>query len=158
MKSETRDFRVQLTYKPVETRNVNSLLTHTYARKEDSLANNINRTDTTSANLTWKDPLPGWMVGFDVTRQATDTSNDDLPPDVTVNYGVKTSYKYRQLLFDTSFKYDMKKFGDDSESFDAKLGWTAPSWDAGLTYVFRKTFSAAVNEGQSIGFAFKYVF
>ena len=156
--SETRDFRVALTYKPIETRNVNSLISHTYARKEDSLAQNINRTDSTSGNITWRDPLPGWMVGFDVTRQATDTSNDDLPPDITTNFGVKASYKYRQLLFDTAFKYDRKNIGDDSESFDAKVAWVAPSWDASLTYAFKKTYSAAPNEGESIGFAFRYLF
>jgi hypothetical protein len=158
VKSETRDFRVALTYKPIETNNINSLLSHTYARKEDSLANNINRTDSTSGNVTWKDPLPGWMMGFDVTRQATDTSNDDLPPDITTNFGVKASYKYRRLAFDTAYKYDKKKISDDSESFDVKAGWTAPSWDASLTYAFKRTFSVAPNEGQSIGFAFRYVF
>ncbi|MBI5576283.1 MAG: hypothetical protein HY896_07960 [Deltaproteobacteria bacterium] len=158
VKSEIRDFRVVLTYKPIETNNINSLLSHTYARKEDSLANNINRTDSTSANLTWRDPLPGWMVGFDVTRQATDTSNDDLPPDITTNFGVKASYKYRQLLFDTTVKYDKKNIADNSESFDAKVGWTAPYWDASLTYAFKKTFSAAPNESESIGFVFRYIF
>ncbi|MBF8259757.1 MAG: hypothetical protein HW377_2131 [Actinobacteria bacterium] len=158
VKSETRDLRVVFTYKPFETSNINSLLSHTYARKVDTLVNNINRTDSTSGNITWKDPLPGWMVGIDVTRQATDTSHDDLPADITTNFGVKASYKYRMLMFDTSFKYDKKKLSDDSESFDAKVGWTAPSWDATLTYTSKKTFSTAKNEGQSIGFAFKYVF
>lgn len=155
-KSDIRDFKTRLAYKVLSTRTVEAKFDHIYGRKTDTLLANIQRTDTTNANLAWKDPLPGWQLSFDAVRSATDTSGDDLAPDITSTFGFKADYKMNQLAMSTSYKYDKKSLTDDSENFDAKAGWTAPKWDASLTYTFKKTFSQVINEGYTISLTFKY--
>lgn len=155
-KTETRDFKFKIADRIFATRNMEAKIDHTYGRKTDSAAKNVQRTDSTTANLSWKEPFPGWTFGFDVTRSATDTSEDDLPPDITSTFGFKADYKMDRFTFSTSYKYDKKDLTDNSETFDAKAGWTAPKWDASLTYTFNKTFSAALNEGYAISLTFKY--
>ena len=154
--SSIRDFKTKIAYKVLSTRTVEAKFDHTYGRKTDSLAANVQRTDSTNANLAWKDPIPGWQLSFDAVRSATDTSEDDLAPDITSTFGFKADCKLAQFALSTSYKYDKKSLSDNSENFDAKAGWTAPKWDASLTYSFKKTFSAAINEGYTISLTFKY--
>jgi predicted porin len=154
--SDIRDFKTRIAYIVLTTRTIEAKFDHTYGRKTDSLLANIQRTDSTNANLAWKDPLPGWQFSFDALRAATDTSEDDLGADITSTFGFRADYKMRQLAMSTSYKYDKKSLTDDSENFDAKVGWTAPKWDATLTYTFKKTFSQAINEGYAISLTFKY--
>jgi hypothetical protein len=154
--TDTRDFKCKLGWKFLTTRTIDAKVDHTYGRKTDSAANNIQRTDDTATNITWREPFPGWNFGFDATRAATDTSGDDLPPDVNSSFGFKGDYKMNQLALSTSYKYDKKRLTDNSETFDAKIGWVAPRWDVTLTYNFTKTFSQALNEGYTISLAFKY--
>ena len=154
--TDTRDFKCKLGWKVLSTRNIDAKVDHTYGRKTDSAVNNIQRTDDTAANVTWKEPFRGWNFGFDATRAATDTSGDDLEPDVNSSFGFKGDYKMNQLSLSTSYKYDKKRLTDNSETFDAKVGWVAPHWDVTLTYNFTKTFSQALNEGYTISLAFKY--
>lgn len=154
--SDIRDFKARLAYTVLTTRTIEAKFDHTYGRKTDSLAANIQRTDSTNANLSWKDPLPGWQLSFDAIRSATDTSGDDLAPDITSTFGVKADYKADQLAMSTTYKYDKKSLSDDAENFDAKVGWTALKWDATLTYTFKKTFSDVINEGYTISLTFKY--
>ncbi len=155
--STTKDFKFKIAYKVLTTRNIGVKIDHTYGRKTDSAANNIQRTDSSTGNVTWNDVLPGWMLGFDLTRAATDTSEDDLGPDITTTFGIKADYKFKSLAFNTNYKYDKKSLTDDAETLDLKLGWVAVQWDATLTYTFNKTFSVELNEGYSIAFAFKYL-
>jgi predicted porin len=110
----------------------------------------------TAQRLTWREPFRGWNFSFDVTRTATDTSGDDLMPDVNSSAGFKADFRANQLAFATSYKYDIKTTSDNAETFDAKVGWLAPRWDVTVTYTFNKTFSAALNEGYTISIAFKY--
>ena len=152
----TRDFKFKLAYKVFATRNTEGKFDHTYGRKTDSALRNIQRTDSTSANVSWKEGFPGWTFSFDATRSATDTSEDDLPPDITSTFGIKGDYKFDMFSLAWSYKYDKKQVGDDSENFDVKAGWFAPQWDVSLTYTFKKTFSEALNEGYSINLVFKY--
>jgi len=152
----TRDFKFKLAYKAFTTANMEGRFDHTYGRKTDSTLQNIQRTDATNANVSWKEAFPGWSFGFDVTRSATDTSEDDLPPDITSSYGIKADYKYEMFSLAWNYKYDKKSVGDDSENFDVKAGWIAPQWDVMLSYTFKKTFSDALNEGYSINLTFKY--
>jgi len=154
--SATRDFKFKLACKVFSTRTMEAKIDHTFGRKTDSAAKNIQRTDSSNGNMTWTQPFPGWTFGFDVTRSATDTSEDDLPPDITSTFGFKADYKFEQLMMSTTYKFDKKSLTDDSENFDAKIGWTAPKWDVSLTYTFKKTFSVALNEGYSISLTFKY--
>jgi len=155
-KTVVRDFKVKIADRILSTRTLEAKVEHTYGRKTDSAANNVQRTDSSTGNVSWKEPFPGWTFSFDVTRSATDTSEDDLPPDITSSFGFKADYKRDRFSFGTSYKYDKKSLTDNSETFDAKAGWTAPKWDVSLTYTFDKTFSAALNEGYSISLAFKY--
>jgi len=155
-KTETRDFKFKIAYKAFATRNMEGKFDHTYGRKTDTSVPNIQRTDSTNANVTWRDAFPGWSFGFDVTRSATDTSEDDLPPDITSSFGIKADYKYDMFSLSWSYKYDKKNVGDNSENFDIKTGWIAPQWDVSLSYTFKKTFSEALNEGYSINLTFKY--
>lgn len=152
----TRDFKFKLAYKVLTTRTLEARIDHTFGRKTDSAANNIQRTDSSNGNMTWTQPFPGWTFAFDVTRAATDTSEDDLPPDITSTFGFKADYNLRRLMMSTTYKYDMKSLMDDSENFDAKIAWTAPKWDVSLTYTAKKTFSVALNEGYTISLTFKY--
>jgi hypothetical protein len=152
-----RDFRFRLTYKLVPTSKIAGLLNHTYGRKTDSLLQNVQRTDDTSLNVVWKAPVNGWNLAFDVTRTATDTSGDDLPSDVNTSFVLKGDYRGELLAFATSYKYDMKTISDDSETFDAKVGWLTQRWDLTLTYTFTKTFSASLNEAYSLSLMFKYI-
>lgn len=154
--SAIRDFKMRLAYQVLTTRRIEAKFDHTYGRKTDSLLANIQRTDATNATVAWKDPVPGWQITFDAVRSATDTSGDDLGPDITSTFGFKADYKLDQLTLNTTYKYDMKSLTDDSETFDAKAGWTTLNWDATLTYTFKKTFSAVINEGYTISLAFKY--
>jgi predicted porin len=154
--SDIRDFKTRLAYIVLSTRTIEAKFDHTYGRKTDSLLANIQRTDSTNANVAWKDPFPGWQLSFDAVRSATDTSGDDLAPDITSTFGVKADYKMDQLALSTSYKYDKKSLADDSENFDAKAGWTAPKWDVSLTYTYKKTFSEVINEGYTISLTFKY--
>lgn len=155
-KTETRDFKFKVAYKILSTRTVEARVDHTYGRKRDTLARNIQRQDSTNGNVTWTDPIPGWVVAFDLTRTATDTSQDDLPPDITSTFGVKLDYKYQWLALNTSYKYDKKSLTDDGETFDAKVGWAAPRWDVSMTYTFTKVFSVETDEKYSITLSFKY--
>lgn len=152
----TRDFRFRIAYTLFTTRTMESKLDHTYGRITDSGAGTIQRTDDSTWNLTWTDPIPGWLVSFDITRNATDTSEDDLPPDITSSFGFKVDYKQDHLLLNTSYKFDKKSLTDNAETFDAKVGWVAPKWDVSLTYKFDKTFSEELNEGYTLTLAFKY--
>lgn len=154
--SASRDFKFKLAYKAFATANMVGRFDHTYGRKTDTILQNIQRTDATNANVEWKDALPGWSFGFDVTRSATDTSQDDLPPDITSSYGVKADYVFDMFTLSWTYKYDKKNVGDNGENFDIKAGWLAPQWDVSLSYTFKKTFSAALNEGYSINMLFKY--
>jgi hypothetical protein len=154
--TENRDFQFRIAWKVFSTRTMEAKFDHTYGRTTDSGADNIQRTDDTSANLTWTDPFPGWTFGFDLTRQATDTSEDDLPPDITSTFGFKADYQYEWLSMSLDTKYDKKSASDDSITVDAKVGWTAPHWDTQLTYSFDKTFSDERDEGYSISLSFKY--
>ncbi len=154
--TETRDFKFKLVYKVLSTRTVEARVDHTYGRKRDTAARNIQRTDSTNGNVTWKDPLPGWMLSVDLTRTAADTSQDDLPPDITSTFGLKLDYKYEWLAINSSYKYDKKSLTDDAATFDAKLGWIAPRWDATLTYTFNKVYAATTDEKYSITLSFKY--
>jgi len=154
--SATRDFKFKLAYKVFTTANMEGKFDHTYGRKTDSALQNIQRTDATNANVAWKDAFPGWSFGFDVTRSATDTSEDDLPPDITSSYGVKADYRFDMFSLAWNYKYDKKSVGDNSENFDIKAGWIAPQWDVSLSYTFKKTFSLLLNEGYSINLSFKY--
>lgn len=154
--SDIRDFKTKIACKVLSTRTIEAKFDHTYGRKSDSLLANIQRTDSTNANLAWKDPFPGWQISFDAVRSATDTSGDDLAPDITSTFGFKVDYKMNQLSFSTTYKYDKKSLTDNSENFDAKAGWIAPRWDASVTYTFKKTFSDVINEGYTINLTFKY--
>jgi predicted porin len=154
--SDIRDFKTRLAYLVLKTRTIEAKFDHTYGRKTDSLLANIQRTDTTNANVLWKDPVPGWQFSFDAVRSATDTSGDDLAPDITSTFGVKADFKKDQLALSTSYKYDKKSLSDNTENFDAKAGWIAPRWDASITYTFKKTFSDVINEGYTISLTFKY--
>lgn len=156
LKSAVRDFKFRVVDRLLTTRTMEAKAEHTYGRKVDTAAGNIQRTDNSSANLTWKEPFPGWLFGFDLTRQATDTSGDDLPPDITTTFAFKADYKQDHLAMSTNFKYDRKSLTDNVETFDARLGWTASRWDASATYTFNRTLSAAINEGYSISLTFKY--
>ncbi|MBI5904162.1 MAG: NBPF family protein [Deltaproteobacteria bacterium] len=151
-----RDFKFKVAYKVFSTRTFEGKFDHTYGRKVDTGARNIQRTDSTNGNLTWKDGVPGWTAAFDLTRQATDTSQDDLAADITSTFGFKADYKYEWLSLGTSYKYDKRSLTDNSENFDAKLGWAAPKWDTTLIYTFKKTFSTVLNEGYTISLTFKY--
>jgi hypothetical protein len=151
-----RDFKFKIAYKVFTTRTLEAKFDHTYGRKTDTGARNIQRTDSSTGNLSWKDGVPGWTASFDATRQATDTSQDDLAPDITSTFGVKADYKYQWLSLGTSYKYDKRSLTDNSENFDAKVGWAAPKWDTTLTYTFKKTFSTVLNEGYTISLTFKY--
>ncbi len=152
----TRDFKFKLAYTVFTTMNAEGKFDHTYGRKTDSALQNVQRTDATNANVVWKEPFPGWSFGFDVTRSATDTSEDDLPPDITSSYGIKADYRFDMFSLAWNYKYDKKSVGDNSENFDIKGGWIAPQWDVSLSYTFKKTFSLLLNEGYSINFTFKY--
>ncbi len=152
----TRDFKFKLAYKVFTTANMEGKFDHTYGRKTDSALQNIQRTDATNANVVWKDAFPGWSFGFDVTRSATDTSQDDLPPDITSSFGIKADYRFDMFSLAWNYKYDKKTVGDNSENFDIKTGWIAPKWDVSLSYTFKKTFSEALNEGYSVNLTFKY--
>lgn len=154
--SDIRDFKAKIAYKVLSTRTIEAKFDHTYGRKTDSLAANIQRTDSTNANLAWKDPIPGWQLSFDAVRSATDTSGDDQAADITSTFGFKADYKLDPLTVSTSYTYDKKSLSDNSENFDAKAGWTALKWDASLTYTFKKTFSDVRNEGYTISLTFKY--
>ncbi|RJP19614.1 MAG: hypothetical protein C4529_10920 [Deltaproteobacteria bacterium] len=151
-----RDFKFKIAYTVFTTRTLEAKFDHTYGRKTDTGARNIQRTDSTNGNLTWKDGVPGWTAAFDVVRQASDISEDDLTPDITSTFGFKADYKYQWLSLGTSYKYDKRSLTDNSENFDAKAGWAAPKWDTTLTYTFKKTFSAVLNEGYTISLTFKY--
>lgn len=154
--TETRDFKFKIAWKVFSTDNAEAKIDHTYGRKTDSGAGTIERTDNSSGNFLWKEPLPGWNVGIDVTRSATDTSEDDQPPDITSTFGLKVDYKYERFDWNMNYKYDKNKLTDDSETFDFRIGWMASDWDVSLTYSFTKTFSEELNEGYSIGLAFRY--
>jgi len=163
---DSRDFRLRLAWVFFRTRNLEGRIDHTYGRIDKTTFDPtdpglpekrvVTRTDATQANATWLNPLPGWKFGFDVTRQASDISGDDLPPDITTSFGPKADLASLPLAFSGSFKYDLKDIGDNSEVLDLKVGWIAPRWDATLTYTFKKTFSAALNEGYTISLTFKY--
>lgn len=152
----TREFKFKIAYVVFKTRTLEFKADHTYGRKQDGAAQNVQRTDMSNGNLLWTDPLPGWLVGVDLIRTATDTSGDDLPPDINSTFGFKVDYKHEWLSLNTSYKYDMKSLTDDSETFDAKIAWTAPRWDVQLTYNFNKVFSAVPDEKYSITLSFKY--
>lgn len=168
--TETRDFQFKLAYKVLSTRNIDAKVEHTYGRQRNRVSdlppddelNNIKRTDASSGNVAWKEPFPGWNFGFDVTRSASDSSNNETPPEISSTFGFKGDYKRDRFTFGTSYKYDKKKRFEetstafDSETFDMKFGWMAPRWDVSLTYSYTKTFSVVLNEGYSIAFAFKY--
>lgn len=154
-----RDFRFKFVYFFLKTRTLDGKVDHTYGRKTDTGAANIQRTDSTTANVTLTDPLPGWKFGFDVTRQATDTSEDDQAPDINTSFGFKADYKYEWLSLGTSYKYDKKlptDLKDNGETFDLKAGWTSPRWEWSMTYTFSKTFSEELREKYSIAMTFKY--
>ncbi len=155
-KTESRDFKFKIAYKVITTRTVEARFDHTYGRKTDTAARNVQRTDSTNGNVTFTDPLPGLLVAFDFIRTATDTSEDDLGPDINTTFGVKFDYKYQWLTMNTSYKYDMKSLTDDSETLDAKVGWAAPRWDVSLTYTFNKVFAVQLDEKYTISLTFKY--
>ncbi len=152
----TRDFKFKISYLVFRTRTMEFKADHTYGRKQDGTARNIQRTDTSNGNFLWTDPLPGWLFGVDLVRTATDTSGDDLPPDISSTFAFKADYKYEWLSLNTSYKYDKKSLTDNSETFDAKIAWTAPRWDLQLTYNFNKVFSVELDEKYSITLSFKY--
>jgi predicted porin len=154
--TETRDFNFSFAWKMFQTRNMEAKIDHTYGRKTDTDAGNIQRTDSSLFALTWNEPFPGWTFAIDLTRSATDTSEDDLEPDITSTFGFKSDYKYEMLTMATSYRYDKKSAAANSWNFDLKLGWTAPDWNAALTYSFDKTLSAELDEGYSISLVFKY--
>jgi len=154
--SDIRDFKTKVAYRLLSTRTIDAKFDHTYGRITKSLEDNIQRTDSTNANLIWKEPFPGWLFSFDAVRSASDTSGDPDAPDITTSLGLRGDYKMEPLLVSTSYKYDRKTLSPNSENFDAKVGWIAPHWDASLTYNFRKTFSDELNEGYTISFTFKY--
>ncbi len=156
LNSAVRDFKFKIVHRILKTRTVEAKIDHTYGRKTDSGLQNIQRSDSTTGNVTMTDPLPGWLVSFDFIRLATDTSGDDLPADISTTFGVKADYKYKWLLVNTSFKYDKKSLTDDSETLDAKLSWAAPRWDLSLTYTFEKVFAATLDEKYGISLTFKY--
>lgn len=151
-----RDFKTRIAQTVLSTRTIVAKYDHIYGRKTDALAANTQRTDITNANIAWNDPIPGWLLSFDAIRLATDTSGDDLPPDISSTFGMKVDYKRDQFMISTSYKYDKKSLTDNSETLDAKTGWTAPSWDASITYTYKKTFSVVPNEGYTLSLAFKY--
>jgi hypothetical protein len=153
--TKTKDFKFKISWNVDITDSMWATVDHTHGRKTDSSVGTIERTDNSTANLIWSDPLPGWNVGFDVTRAATDTSEDDQPPDITSAFGFKVDYTYERFSWNMRYTYDKKNLTDDSETFDFKIGWAAPAWDISLTYTFDKTFSAALDEGYTLGLAFK---
>ncbi len=154
--SATRDFKFKIAWKPITTRNIEAKMDHTYGRREDTSVPNVQRTDTSNVNVVWVNPFPNWNFGVDVVRSATDTSGDDLAPDITSSFTFKADYKYEWLTVNTSYKYDRRKLSDDGETIDFKWGWTAPRWALNMTYTFTKTFSALLKEGYTLGIAFKY--
>ncbi len=152
----TRDFKFKIAWNAVSTRNIDVKADHTYGRKEDTGLKNIQRTDTSNVNILWAKPFPNWSFGIDMTRSATDTSEDDLPPDITASFNFRADYVYERLTMGTAYKYDRKKLSDDSETIDLKFGWLAAAWDVTVTYSFNKTFSETLKEGYTLGIAFKY--
>ncbi len=154
--TETRDFKLKIAYKVLSTRTVEAKIDHTYGRKKDTAAQNIQRTDTTNANLMWKNMLPGWMFAIDLTRTASDTSEDDLPPDITSTFGFRADYAYEWLAINASYKYDKKSLTDDAETIDAKVGWITRDWDVSVTYTINNVLSAETDEKHSLTLTFKY--
>ena len=162
--TDLRDFKFRIAHKVLTTRNIDATLDHTYGRKTnqvstlppENVANYIERRDSTNGNLSWKEPFPGWVFMFNLTRAASDTSNDDNFPQVDSSFGFKGDYKMNQFTFATSYKFDKKRTTPNVATFDMKAGWLAPRWDVSMTYTFTKTYSEELNESYSIGIAFKY--
>ncbi len=155
--TKTRDFKFKITYVVLSTRSIEAKIDHTYGRKTDSLANTIQRTDNSLGNVVWKNVLPGWMLAFDLTRSATDTSGDDLPPDIVTSFAFKADYTYEWLTLNGAYKYDKKSLADDAATLDLKAGWVAPHWEASLVFQGTKTYSLALQEGYTITVMFKYI-
>lgn len=154
--TETRDLKVKLAWNAVSTRFIAAKVEHTYGRKTDSAAGNIERSDDSKGNVTLKDSIPGMTFAIDLTRTAKDTSGDDQAPDINSTFGFKIDYQYLWLALNTSYKYDKRSLADDSETFEAKAAWTARKWDVSLLYSFDKTFSVDLDEKYSVTLAFKY--
>lgn len=157
--TKTRDFKFKIAYRFFPSYNTEARFDHTYGRKIDSgtaKVTQIERADNSTANVTWKDPIPGWIFGFDLTRAATDKSEDANPPDINTTFGFKADYKWTLLAINISYKYDKKTLSADGETLDAKVGWTTSDWEASVTYNFTKVFSDQIDEKYSISLTFKY--
>lgn len=151
-----RDLKVHLAYRVFKTLYSEGRLDHTYGRKADSGLGNIQRTDSTTLNVTMTEVFPGWLLGFDATRTATDTSEDDLPPDITSSLSFRGDYVYRWFTMGGSYRMDFKNLGYDGVEYNAKFGWTTTNWETTLIYTFTKTNSPAINEGYTVSLVFKY--
>jgi hypothetical protein len=161
----TRDFKLRVAKTLLLTRTIEFKVDHTYGRKAeyghvDPLLNNINRSDTSSANLQIKDIVPNYVGGLDITRSATDTSGDADLPDVTENFNLKIDYKFEKFGWNASFKYDRNLRFDkfNKWTFDWKASWTVSNWDLSLTYNQSKTLSLLLDESYRVGIDFKYNF
>lgn len=161
----TRDFKLKVAKKVLTTRNVEVKVDHTYGRKAESghldpALNNVMRTDTSTGNIAVKDVLPNLNMAFDFTRSATDTSGDADEADVTENFGLKADYKYERLAWNAGFKYDrnLRSDKDNKWTIDSKVTWTAPAWDASVSYTQSKALSILRDESYKVSVDFKYNF
>jgi hypothetical protein len=163
--TSTRDFKFKIVKTLLTTPTLEIKVDHTYGRKTEqghlnTTLNNVARTDGSTFALAWKDGIPGFAGGIDFTRSATDTSGDADLPDVIENFGFKADYKYERITWNASYKYDRNLRFDKSNkwTFDSKMAWSAPRWDASISYTQYKTLAALVDEGYKFSLDLKYNF
>lgn len=152
------DFSVTIDYETQITDKLNFSLNHKYSRKVEQPGKVIERDDDTTVDFKLDEPWPGTSFGLNITRNASDRSEDESPPDINTTITFTWDHSMDPFDFALSYKYDKKKLTDNTETFDFSVGLSADSLSAKLTYTFDKTFSEELDESHSVSFTFQYEF
>ncbi len=154
-KTRNIDFNLGIDYDTKVTEKLGFSLSHKYGRSVDHPNKVIERDDDTSIDIQLNEPWDGSNFSLSLSRNASDRSGDDLPPDITSTITFNWDHTMGPFDFSVNYSFDNSKLADDAETFDVSLGWKGLNFDTQVRYSFDKTFSAELDESHNLTFSFK---
>lgn len=152
-------FSLAIDYEIALSSNMDLNLSHSYNRDHDITENVISRSDDSSLDFKFSQPIKDLEFSFSATRSTSDTSGDEEGPITNVSYSSSISWKVINITLDLSYSLDVPQDSFKSESYDASMSMTLlDNASLDLSYSFSQDLGDEVNNSDSISLSFSMDF
>jgi hypothetical protein len=157
--SKSESFDLAIDYDMELTDNMNLKLSHSYSKSEDLLTSIIDRSDDSSLDYDFKEPIREVSFSASATRTTSDTSGDEEGPITDMSYSFSFNWAILNMNFDMSYGLDVPQEASKSENFDIgmKMGFLDLG-DFDFSYSFSQDLEGELNKSKSITVSYKMSF